>query len=319
MKVIDNMEKWELPSKEIALELSSYCGANCVCCPHQNFSLKNRNMDYALFVKCVDDAVLHGAISIDICLMGDALLDPGIEKKLGYCREKYPNLKIYCSSTAQTAKPEFVSKYIDTLQISMYGVTKEVYEAVHRGSLKFEKTIANIEGILALPKERRPYVTMVFLLLPENQHQVEDWKAMWESKVDEVLIWRVHNWAGRYAVKKLSQEELKSAKSCFRPFGGDLCVWVNGDVTVCCFSEDKSLVVGNMYEQTLEEIFFGERMKQIQQIHKDNAFYNCNLPCEKCDQIFPRTDALVYSSKNRIVGQKLSHSDHVYKFEDGFK
>nr|AGS52804.1 radical SAM domain protein [uncultured bacterium contig00009] len=304
-----------LPSKEIALELSSYCGANCVCCPHEDFPLKNRNMDYDLFVKCVDDAVSHGAISIDICLMGDALLDPGIEKKLGYCREKYPDLKIYCSSTAQAAKPEFAARYIDTLQISIYGATKDVYEAVHRGGLKFEKTVANIEGILALPEDKRPYVTMVFLLLPENQHQVEEWKTTWEPRVDEILIWRPHNWAGRYAADTLPREKYGSAKSCCRPFGGDLCVWVNGDVTVCCFSEDKRLMIGNMYEQTLEEIFYGDKMKRIQEIHKNNAFYGCGLPCEKCDQIFPRTDALVYSSKDRKVGQKLSHADHVYKFE----
>ena len=313
------MEKWILPSKEIALELSSYCGANCVCCPHEHFPLKDRNMDYGLFVKCVDDAVAHGAISIDICLMGDALLDPGIEQKLQYCRETYPDLKIYCSSTAQTATPEFVSKYIDTLQISMYGMTKEVYEKVHRGGLKFEKTMANIEGILALPDGKRPYISMVFLLLEENSHQMEEWKAKWEPLADEILIWRTHNWAGRYAVHVPTKEELKSAKSCCRPFGGDLCIWVNGDVTVCCFSEDKTLVVGNMYEQSLEEIFFGERMKKIQQIHRDGAFHQCGLPCEKCDQIFPRDDALVYSSKNRTVGQKLSHPEHVYKFEDGLK
>ncbi|GHS96362.1 hypothetical protein AGMMS50276_14630 [Synergistales bacterium] len=313
------MNSFILPSKEIALELSSYCGANCVCCPHEDFPLKNRNMDFDLFVKCVDDAVAHGAISIDICLMGDALLDPGIEKKLGYCREKYPDLKIYCSSTAQTATPEFVSKYIDTLQISMYGVTKDVYEAVHRGGLKFEKTVANIEGILALPKEKRPYVTMVFLLLPENEHQMENWKAIWEPKVDEILIWRTHNWAGRYVTETLPESKYASAKSCHRPFGGDLCVWVNGDVTVCCFSEDKRLVIGNMYEQTLKDIFYGDKIKRIQEIHKSNMFYNCGLPCEKCDQIFSRADALVYSSKNRTVGQKISHADHVYKFEDGVK
>jgi len=311
--------KFILPSKEIALELSSYCGGNCVCCPHDDFPLKNRNMDNDLFMKCVDDAVSHGAISIDICLMGDALLDPEIEKKLGYCRKNYPNLKIYCSTTAQTATPEFVSKYIDTLQISIYGATKEVYEAVHRGGLKYEKTIKNVEGILALPKDKRPYVMMVFLLLPENHHQMEEWKLKWEPKADEILIWRTHNWAGRYATNTLEANDYLNAKSCSRPFGGDLCVWVNGDVTVCCFSEDKRLVVGNMYEQTLEQIFFGEKMKHIQEIHKNNAFYQCGLPCEKCDQIFSRKDALVYSNKNRTVGQKVSHADHSYMFEDGIK
>lgn len=312
---------WTLPSKEIAMELSSYCGANCVCCPHEEWPgyLRNKNMEFSLFKKCVDDAAAHGGVSLDICLMGDALLDPGIEEKLSYVRETYPYMEIYCSSTCQMAKPEFVSKYINTLQISMYGTTKEVYESVHRGSLKFEKVMENVEGILALPKDKRPYVEMVFLMLPENEFQVEDWLKKWEPLADEVIVWRKHNWAGRWVEQTPGEEKLNSAKSCNRPFGGDLCVWVNGDVTVCCFSENKSLVVGNMYEQTLEEIYFGEKMKKIQEIHKNNAFFGCGLPCEKCDQIFPRDDALVYSSKNRSVGTKISHKDLVYKFSDGLK
>ena len=309
------MQGFILKSKEIAVEVSSYCGANCIMCPHDSFELRNRNMPFSLFKKIVDEAVMYGAISLDICLLGDALLAHDAEEKLAYCREAHPSLKVYCSTTAQTATPAFVSKYIDSVQISLYGNTKQTYESVHRGGLVFENTIANVEGILDLPKEKRPYVQMTFLCLPQNEHEMEDWKQRWEPRADEIMIWKPHNWAGVLYDNHYSEQQYKNAKSCGRPFTGDLCIWVNGDVSVCCFSADKRLVVGNSHEHTLEEIDGSERMKQIRAIHKNAAFFRSNLPCEKCDQIFPRDGALIYSSKGRTVGTKISQENHVYKFE----
>ena len=314
---IGNKKDWIMPGKMISMELSSYCDANCIFCPWgKDFSLKNKNMEFDLFKKCIDEAVLHGVTVLDTSLMGNAFLDPGLEKKLSYCREQYPTLKIYFSSTCGTNMDfQFIAQYIDTLHISMYGMTKKVYESIHRGGLKFEKVINNIEEILRLPKKERPYIILTFLLLPENEHQMEEWKSKWEGSADEITIWKPHNWGGRYLQEPPSCEAYGHAKTCGRPFNDALCVWVNGDVSVCCISEDKKLVVGNIGEQTFEEIVFGERRKKILEIHKKNDFYQCGLPCEKCDQIFDRSDALVYTSKNRALNAMIVSGDYIHNIK----
>lgn len=155
---------------------------------------------------------------------------------------------------------------------------------------------------------------MTYLILPENEHQVEEWKAKWEPISDEVIIWKLHNWAGRYVTESPKKDKYINAKTCGRPFNGGLCVWVNGDVTVCCVSEDKRMVIGNMYEQTFEEIMFGAKRRRILGIHQGNNFFQCGLPCEKCDQIFDRSDALVYTNKGRKTGTAILLEDYAYNF-----
>ncbi len=311
--------KWSLPGKKISIELSSYCQARCMMCPFEEFPLKNRNMPFELFKKCVDEGAKHDLEYIDICLMGDSLLDPRAVEKFDYVKNTYPNMKIYASSQGMSANPDFVCRYIDTLHVSFYGTTKEVYEKIHRGAVKFEKATENIERILAHPRGERPYVVMTFLMLPENTEQLDDWLKKWEPISDEVIVWKPHNWAGIDDISTPSESELKNAKSCCRPFGGPLCIWVNGDVTPCCFSWDKSMVIGNAWDQSLEEIMFSDRRKAIQKIHENNQFYKCGLPCEKCDQIFSRQDALVYTNKNRVTGQQIVAEEYVVRFDKDLK
>lgn len=308
-------KQWSLPGRKLSIELSSYCQARCTMCPFDEFPLKNRNMEFSLFKKCIDEGALHDLEYIDVCLMGDSLLDPGAEEKFDYVRANYPNMKVYASSQGMSAKPDFVCKYVNTLHVSFYGTTKDVYEKVHGGSVRFEQATENIEKILERPKGQRPYVVMTFLMLPENEHQLKDWIAKWEPISDEVIVWKPHNWAGLYDTDDPAENDLKDAKSCSRPFGGPLCVWVNGDVTPCCFSWDQSMVIGNAYEQSLEEIFFGEKRKRLQRIHEDNAFLSCGLSCEKCDQLFSRENALVYTNNNRVTGQQIVAEDYVVKFD----
>ncbi len=308
------MREWSLAGGTITVGISSFCGARCICCPFDDFPLRNQNMDNDLFVKCIDEAYEHGMRYLDLCLMGDSLLDPNKEFKLSYVRRNYPDVKIYASSTGMSADPEFVKDYVDTLHVSFYGMTKEVYEKVHRGGVKFEKALDNIEKILAMPKTMRPYVVLTFLVLPENEHQLGDWKEKWEPIADEIIVWKPHNWAGLYPTDSCIVQDFSIAKSCNRPFGGPLCVWVNGDVTVCCFSWDKDMVIGNLYDQTLEEIYHGPKRKEIQRIHEKNMFSECKLPCKKCDQIFPREDALVYTNHNRKTGHAIMTEEYSVEF-----
>lgn len=311
---------WMLPAKTLSIELSSYCQARCLCCPFEDFPMKNQNMDPSLFKGLIDQGAQHGLEYIDLCLMGDSLLAPQATECFDYVKSKYPEMKLYASTQGMSATPDFVCKYISTLHVSFYGTDKEVYEQVHRGSVCFEKARDNIREILSRPKGQRPYTILTFLVLDQNKHQLDAWLNEWEPIADEVIVWKPHNWAGLYAEDELA--EMLSLKrsgqlhSCNRPVGGPLCIWVNGDVTVCCFSWDQSMVIGNVKEQSLEDIFWGDKRKEIIDIHVKNAFDRCCLQCEKCDQLFSREDALVYSNKGRATREQILGEKKTTRFDN---
>jgi radical SAM protein with 4Fe4S-binding SPASM domain len=59
---------------------------------------------------------------------------------------------------------------------------------------------------------------------------------------------------------------------CAAPWLGQFTVTFNGDVLLCCFS---STILGNLYKNSLEEIWHGRQMKRIRQ-----AFHNGHFPHE---------------------------------------
>lgn len=75
------------------------------------------------------------------------------------------------------------------------------------------------------------------------------------------------------------------------------------------------MVIGNVKNESLEDIFFGEKRRLIQNIHEKRDFFQCGISCQKCDQLFSREDALVYSNKNRTTGQQIVSEDFIVRFE----
>jgi MoaA/NifB/PqqE/SkfB family radical SAM enzyme len=304
-----------LVSKELTIENTTCCGGNCIMCSRSKYSHPWRHMDDELFKAVVDQGIKLGMLSLDGCGFGDPFIDPHYEIKLRYVKETYPFVKVYTSTTAHLLTPEkigWVHAYVDTLKISHYGFSKTTFENIHRGALNYEKVVENIEKLIAISDGKRPYIIMQFLILEQNKHEVELWKNYWEKKADEILIWLPHNYGGSQASQKLEEIKTRGIKprSCGRPFKGNLFVRENGEVSMCCFDFDRKLIIGDLRKQTLEEVLKGERLEHIRYIHKNNLFSKCEYICKVCDQIYPRNEALVYSSnKNRKVGILTSHPD----------
>jgi hypothetical protein len=64
------------------------------------------------------------------------------------------------------------------------------------------------------------------------------------------------------------------------------------------------LIIGNIAEQTVREMTLGQPLLTIQNIHGNiDDVLASDLICKDCDQIFDRSDALIYTSANMKVGE----------------
>lgn len=287
-------------------------------CPRDQYRFAFHHMDNILFQNVIDQGVGLGMISLDMCGFGDSFMDPDFKAKLTYVKEKYPFVKVYTSTTGHllySKDMDWVCELIDTLRISNYGFSNSVYENVHRGALKYDKIKQNLDALLALEKDKRPFVAMQFLVLAENEHQVDEWKTYWEPKVDEVMIWLPHNYGGsRFSeqLKMLRSQEDILPSSCGRPFKGNLFIRENGEVSMCCFDFNHQLIIGDINRQRLKDILLGEPLQKIREIHSSGNFESCDLMCRNCDQIYPRNGALIYSTNpSRKVGVLNTHPNFI--------
>lgn len=244
---------------------------------------------------------------IDLGGMGEPLLDAQIEQKLQWLDKNFPDIEVGVTTNGQllSAKKDIICRYVDVLKISNYGFSKRSFESIHRGSLVYEDVKGKIETFLTIPAENRPKVIMTFLLLNENKGEENAWREYWEGKCEELYIWLPHNWAG-YNESHTKQNHEK-CRSCGRP-GNDFVIRANGDVSACCWDFNRELTIGNLNKYSFKELYEGKELKQIIDMHKKRLFFECDNLCQHCDQLYDRSDALIYSSNKEYKVNSKTNS-----------
>lgn len=288
---------------QITLETTNICTAKCLPCPREKFNMKLGNMKMPLFKRILDLLSDYNIEIIEACGFGDPFADKLFLKRCKMIKEKMPNTKIYTTTTGILMNPSIIPdicEYVDILKISHYGVNKYTYEKVHR--IDFSTSMRNIQTLLK--QSNRPYLIASYLMLEENEQEKDDWLKFWEGKVDEIIIWKPHNWAG---LKNYREIDYENVKSCGRPFNGPPYIHVDGKVSVCCWDITKQLVIGDLTTQTFEEIYNSDTYKNIVEKHKNKDFQG--ILCYTCDQINYNPNVLVYSNKERKVGEMTSNKE----------
>lgn len=289
--------------ENIIIEATNVCTANCVFCPREQYVHKPKHMPQDLFEKIIDEALELGLKSVAFGGFGEPLCDPDLIEKLRYLKRKDKNSKIYLTSTLFLLNEKLIDEFtdnVDAVHVSFYGMTPETYEKIHRGALKFERSKNNILSLIDRKrtlKSPKPSIIMRYLLNEFNADEMEQFIAFWEPLVDEVMVWKPHNYLyGR----RYREVDVDKGESCGRPFADALNLDIEGRVTVCCFDFNKELEIGNVSRQGIKEILSGEKLQKLRHAHSTRNF--TGLLCESCDQRVKDPDVLVYSTdKNRSI------------------
>jgi radical SAM protein with 4Fe4S-binding SPASM domain len=285
----------KLKNKQIIIETTNICDARCVICPREKFTQRLQVMDMALE-------------SIDTCGFGECFLDRYIFERFAYIQAKIPKAEIFVSTTAfhmDEHSWDDVLKYIDILKLSIYGATEETYEAFHRGKVKYKTSMENILGFLDYSKNdpKRPYTIGLFVTTDVNRHEKDQWIDMWKPRLDEVFVWEPHNWIEGRDYRKIDHTR---QVTCGRPDNAPIYIHCDGTVSPCCWDIHKQIPLGNLKDQTIEEIYHGEPYKKLRKAHRAGNFKD--YACLNCDQTNFNPNVLLYKSNPlREVGQITSN------------
>ncbi len=293
--------------KAIAIENTTLCGADCIMCPRHDFEFKKECMPFDLFCRAVDESVNCGVEFINMCGFGDSAMDKNFINELRYIKETYPNVNIGTTSTCHLIKDELldaVCDYVDEIQVSMYGITPDTYESIHRGGLKYDKVKKNIDDLL--DRDKRPSVVLEYLFMEENKRELDEWIRYYEGKADRVDVWRLQNWAGWLP----NEDRDRPFKKCFRISSlNGLYIRADGQVSMCCQDYNRRLTVGNVFYQHLSDILDSDEVKELQNMNEDGRIRDYSI-CANCDQLHEREDALIYTSdKTMSVGKHSLFKD----------
>jgi radical SAM protein with 4Fe4S-binding SPASM domain len=170
----------------------------------------------------------------------------------------------------------------DHVSFSIQGVSKEVHDKIVRRKC-YERVVNNILLFLNLRRELNingPIIETVFYSMPENRHEVHKYLQKWSGVVDHVrLSGEISQSFAQY--KQDAETPIVRTTACTNLWQKMTIGW-NGDVILCCNDVDGDIVLGNLTEQSISEIWNSKKLLAIKRIHKQKQFERIPL-CHNCD------------------------------------
>lgn len=273
--------------KEVDIGTTNFCNANCIMCPHNKLE-KMGMMNMRLYKKIIDDCSDMGVKSVCLSFFGEPFLDKSIIKKIKYAKEKELKVAFYSNASLMDKEKakEIIKAGLDSIIISCDGFYKETYEKIRR-NLNFDIVKKNIENLVKLKKDLKSYkprIGLVFVEIDQSEKEIKDYYKYWENKVDSIQRINMRNWAGQIKGKSEKSFHFKSKERtpCANLWEKLTIDW-DGDAVLCCDDWNHSIILGNLKKQSLKDIWNGEKLKRIREIHKGGEFDKIPL-CKNCNK-----------------------------------
>ncbi|GAB4127646.1 MAG: hypothetical protein OHK0045_19310 [Raineya sp.] len=276
---------WGLPFS-ISVEPTTACNLRCPECPSglRAFSRPTGLLQQGFYEKIIDQLADH-LLYLILYFQGEPYLHPQFFELVKYASQK----KIYTatSTNAHYLHQKNIEKTLeaglDRLIVSIDGTTQETYEAYRIGG-NLEKVIRGTENLIKTRKQhklKKPYVIFQFLVVKPNEHQIEEVKVLARDLgVDKVVfktaqIYDYQNGSpllplqekySRYKLQEDGSYRIKNdlLNQCWKMWHSCVITW-DGKVVPCCFDKDASHQLGNLLENSFEEVWQSKAYNQFRQ------------------------------------------------------
>jgi len=294
--------KWDLAGQleletpvplHVDFELSTYCNFRCSMCPFgkpkgsrpETFDSVSGWMPLDLFQKVIDEGVPLGLSALDLSYYNEPLLHPLLLDFISYADSKGLQ-DIMFSTNGQLLTTDITDRLLESgltrLMVSLDASTEDTFKHIRAGG-DFETVVRNLEYFLCKKKElgqMMPITRVSFVKTKINEHELEDFVKHWKPLVDYISIQELIEFnemkSELFASSRISNYNFR----CHHPWHR-LTIRANGDALPCCTIWGQQLVVGNVREQSISDIWNSPQMWNLRQVHREGRYYE-NPVCRKC-------------------------------------
>jgi MoaA/NifB/PqqE/SkfB family radical SAM enzyme len=228
-------------------------------------------MDRDLFMRIVDDAAATGVTEARLFLGGEPLLHREIARFVRYAADAGLLTNIHTNATLLDAgmSESLMDAGLHMLTFSFDGETAEEYEGIRIGA-DFERVLDNILLFLRMKRDRGASLPETTLQLirpvpPSGSPRTgvgEGFRSRFEGlPLDKWLVIPPHNWAGEMS----GIGEAHPGKvyfPCQLPWRSLSIAW-DGRVVACCGDLNGRMILGDLRESTISEVWNGERLLSV--------------------------------------------------------
>ena len=266
------------------IEVTNVCNAECVMCPQSVMKRKSGTMESSLFRNIIQQC--RPFETLWMFMMGEPLMDRNLPKRISYAKRAGIK-KVGIFTNGSLLNPDVSYKLlvsgIDHITVSFDALTKETFMKI-RPALNFQEVASNIENLVKLRsklRQKKPFIAIEFVRMTENATESEPFRRKWGKIVDAVYIANTVNWSGANKERPAVRNSYKIRRPCYLLWK-DMVIFTNGEVPLCCYDYEGSVILGDVSKQPLKEIWTGGKLTQIRNLHLKGQFEKISI-CANCN------------------------------------
>jgi radical SAM protein with 4Fe4S-binding SPASM domain len=292
------------------IELTNHCPMTCQMCPRTHAMERPLGyMPLETFQRIVDQAS-GSTRGVFLHHFGDSLLHPQLGDCVGYAAAEGIRTRLSANPGLLTKSriKAIVDGGLSELVLSLDGVTPDTSEAVRGRAARnvdlAERRIGQLIDYRRTVGSSKPFIVLQIVRQRQNAHEVEAWLSKWRGYpgVDRLKVKGYVSWDGREEkINSLRIEPKATDPSlvCDKPWTSVTILW-DGRVVPCCFDYDGIMTLGSLADQSLEEIWQGEKRMALRQTHRTRDLSAVTL-CAKCNDKEGYPVRKVYYPLNRML------------------
>jgi len=282
------MNQYNVNSQEylgcLSLELAAKCNLKCMMCSHPKNQTRSGVMNLDQF-KLIIDKLLSTKIRTLSLNMGEPFMNTSIFEIISYAKDK--GFFIYISTNGQLLTEKYIDKILETgvdhIKFSIEGYTPEVYEKIRFGGY-FERLFKNVVTLKKLRDQTQSSLQLrIATILMEGNEDLVGFIKYWAPYCDSIDCLGLTNHIGVVSNEDIAlMPYWTQRKSCptITPFR-EINVLCNGDVVICCIDFLGQCVLGNLFEQDFEEIWYSKEMEDVRAKAYSDSLHLLH-PCKGC-------------------------------------
>lgn len=277
--------------REIQIQTNTFCNASCVMCPYPKVSkeVSNGRMSEDLYTEILAQcAGERGLCRIEPFLMNEPFTDRRLVDLIAQAKRAVPHAWLTVTTNGSLVRPEIADRLIhsglDAIWFSFNGATPETFERIM--GVPYDRVVANIDYLLSIrPEHLRVFTNMIetTLMAPEIEANIRRWHARGVGSGSSVLVNRGGN-VENFDELNYRPKHRTPIRICDLLYH-KMYILYNGDVVLCCMDWRRQVIMGNVHEQSLKEIWRGERYQHFRRFHEEGRSEELDL-CRTCSYVY---------------------------------
>jgi len=271
-----------LGTLRLNIETTLACNAQCVFCSRNSFPLRIGTMEQELYEKIIREARKLGVREVILSVYGEPLIDKRFIPRCRLADEAGLGISFFTNGSLLTeavSRSLLELKKLSAVNFSINAFSRRLFKKVMVG-LDRETVFANVRTFCQLKSKLRPdiEVTISYVLFKESLKEKRAFYSNFSRMpgVDKIYFPVIRNRGGT----PLDIEMVGEAVD-FSPLSKpghrllpckflweDLFIYWNGTVGVCCEdSAARRIIVGDLTNQSLAEVWRGEKIRALRDLH----------------------------------------------------